>query len=109
MQALKADQENFSLVHESGLCVGCGVCVKVCPEKVLSMDEKYTVDANFFRKQILAQADPVKCKECGKVFGTRKSLDRVMQILSARETVNTDHFEYCSSCRVVKLFETEGA
>jgi ferredoxin len=109
MQALSADQDNLSLVYDSGLCVGCGVCVRVCPEKVLSMDEGYAINANFFTKQILAQAEPVKCKECGKVFGTRKSLDRVMRILTARETVNTDHFEYCSTCRVVKLFEVEGA
>ncbi len=109
IRALKADQDNFSLVYESGLCVGCGVCMAVCPEKVLSVNEKFTVNTQFFKKQILAQAEPVKCKECGKVFGTRKSLDRVMQILSARELVNTDHFEYCSTCRVVKLFEIEGA
>lgn len=109
MNALEADRDQLSLTYQAGLCVGCGVCVKVCPEKALSTAADETIDKNFFDKRVFAKAEAVNCKKCGKVFGTRKSLDRVMQILSARESVNTDHFEYCSDCRVVKLFEEQEA
>lgn len=107
VKALQADEENLSLTYLAGHCVGCGVCVSVCPEKVLAIETAINLDENYFTPQVIAQAEAVACKSCGKVFGTRKSLERVMEILSARESVNTDHFEYCSTCRVINLFETE--
>jgi ferredoxin len=105
--ALQADEKNLSLTYNAGLCVGCGVCVQVCPETVLSMAANSAIDVHFLQRKVIAQAEAVRCKRCGKVFGTRKSLDRVLEILSSREVVNAEHFEYCSTCRVVKLFETE--
>lgn len=106
-QALSADQSSLSLTYSAGLCVGCGVCAGVCPENVLSLSKVTTIDSEFFKSKELAHSEAAKCKKCGKVFGARKSLDRVMQILSAKENVNTDHFEYCGTCRVVNLFEAQ--
>lgn len=109
VEALQADQESLSLTYSAGNCVGCGICVSICPEKVLSINEDISLNEGYFTRQTLTQADGVHCKSCGKVFGTRKSLERVMAILSAREKVDTEHFEYCDTCRVVRLFETEGS
>jgi hypothetical protein len=64
-----------------------------------------TLDERFFTRETLAEAEPMACRKCGKVFGTRKSFDRVMEILTRRESVDTRHFEYCETCRVVNLFE----
>lgn len=107
MRAMGADEENLRLTYSAGNCVGCGVCVRICPENALTLGKDYVIDEDFFLQETIAQAEPARCKECGKVFGTRKSLDRVMQILSAREPVNSDHFEYCDTCKVVKIFEAE--
>ncbi len=105
--ALQADEESLSLTYNGGLCVGCGVCVQVCPESVLDMTTNSVVSLPFLQRKVIAQAEAARCKGCGTIFGTRKSLDRVLEILSSREAVNLEHFEYCSTCRVVKLFETE--
>lgn len=106
-EALQADRKNHSLTYLAGHCVGCGVCVSVCPENVLCLQTADKVDQHYLQRREMARAEPVLCKSCGKEFGTRKSLDKVMQILASRESVNTDHFEYCADCRVIKLFETE--
>lgn len=105
--ALQTDEDNLSLQYSAGNCVGCGICVGVCPERVLRMDKAPAINSSFFKKQVLAQSEPASCKGCGKVFGSRKSLDRVMQILAAKEAVNSEHFEYCGACRVVNIFEAE--
>jgi ferredoxin len=107
MQALGADEKSLSLTYSARRCVSCGVCVKVCPEDALTFAKDFTIDEQYFERKTAAQAEPAICKGCGKVFGTRKSLDRVIQILTAREAVDTEHFEYCDNCKVVKIFEAE--
>ena len=109
VEALQADQQTLSLTYAAGNCVGCGACVNICPENVLAIRKDINLNEEYFTREVLTQADAVHCKGCGKVFGTRKSLDRVMAILSAREEVDTEHFEYCETCRVVRLFATEGS
>lgn len=105
IEALHTDQEQLSLRYKSSLCVGCAICVRVCPENALKIIPGATIDKHFFDDVTMAEADPLRCKECGKVFGTKKSYQRVMEILSQKESVDTSHFEYCDTCRVVKLFE----
>jgi ferredoxin len=105
--AMRADQQQLTLNHLAALCVGCGLCVHICPENALSISSEFTLNNDFFAPVELAKAEPMACKSCGKVFGTRKTFDRVMAILSKKESVDTSHFEYCETCRVVKLFETK--
>ncbi|TKB28563.1 hypothetical protein FCL47_03520 [Desulfopila sp. IMCC35006] len=106
IEAMRADQQQLTLNHLSAMCVGCGLCVAICPENALTISHEFTLSGDFFTPTELAKAEPMACKRCGKVFGTKKSFDRVMAILSQKETVDTSHFEYCDTCRVVKLFES---
>jgi ferredoxin len=105
--ALSTDEENYSLHHLGFMCVRCGLCVKVCPEDALRLSEEVSFSRSFFVPVELARAEPMRCLECGKIFGTKKSFERVMAILKNREAVETSHFEYCETCRVINLFETK--
>lgn len=107
IQALSADSEALQLNHTGAFCVACGVCVKTCPEKALSLSPTFTLTTPYFAPATLAQAEPMACKKCGKIFGTKKSYERVMAILAAKESVDTSHFEYCDECRVIKIFEEQ--
>jgi ferredoxin len=107
IRALSTDAETLTLNYVGALCVACGVCVKTCPEKALSISPSFTLAAQYFVPVKLAQAEPMACKKCGKVFGTKKSFARVMAILTAKESVDTSHFEYCDNCRVIKIFEEQ--
>ncbi|WP_457575726.1 4Fe-4S binding protein [Desulfomarina sp.] len=103
--ALSGDEENLSLNHVGVMCIGCGLCVQICPENALGLAPEFTLNNDFFTPEILAKAEAMTCRSCGKVFGTRKSYERVMAILAEKESVDTTHFEYCETCRVVRLFE----
>lgn len=107
IEALKADQQQLTLAHVGAMCVGCGLCARVCPEDALKLSPEFCLAEPFFTSVELARAEPMACKKCGKVFGTRKSFDRVMAILAKKEPVDISHFEYCETCRVVNLFEAE--
>ncbi len=107
MRALRTDEDEQELQYVPGLCVGCGLCVGVCPENVLSLQHATSLNASYFNQRRLAFSEPARCKGCGKVFGARKSLDRVMAILADKERFDREHFEYCGECRVIRLFEAE--
>lgn len=108
MEALVADNESFSLKHTPSRCVQCGICVTVCPENALSSENGLSLQDDFFSERIVAQAEPARCKGCGKVFGTRKSLEKVIAILHAKNMWNSedDLLSYCENCRVVNLYES---
>ncbi len=103
--ALSSDESELQLRHHGARCVGCGSCVAVCPEAALSLRPGALLDEMFFQPVLLARAEPMICRACGKTFGTRRSYERVMEILSARRTVDTEHLLFCDTCRVVRLFE----
>jgi ferredoxin len=105
--AMVADAEQLMLGHVAALCVGCGICARICPEDALMIKAGFTLDAAFFLTREFSRAEPMACKQCGKVFGTKKSFEKVMSILQQKETVDTSHFEYCEDCRVLRLFDEQ--
>jgi len=106
MQALQSDEKDYSLNHRALACVQCGTCVQVCPENALKRMHSLTLDELAFRPKMLAKAEPMACKECGKIFGTKQSFERVMFILRRREADdNLELYEYCETCRVRKIYE----
>jgi len=58
IEALIADSNAFSLNHHPALCVQCGICIDVCPERALSLQPGLPLHADFFQEKQLAQAEP---------------------------------------------------
>ena len=106
--ALTTDGQNYSLSHTPARCVSCGICVTVCPENALAMEPGLSLKDTFFNERLIAQNEPASCKGCGKIFGTRKSLEKVISILSARGMWDSadDLLEYCDNCRVINLYKS---
>ncbi|NPA48546.1 MAG: hypothetical protein GXO20_01070 [Thermodesulfobacteria bacterium] len=106
-EALAADEENFSLTFTPALCVACGVCEKTCPEGALKLKKGFFLREEFFESLVLAQDEPVFCRRCGKVFGTKKSQEKVRQTLSGlgRFGEMLPLLDYCEDCRVKEIFE----
>ncbi len=107
INALSSDEKELSLNYRAGNCVACGICVQICPESALSFASEFTLDSAFFQERRLAKADPAVCKKCGKIFGTRKSLEKVMQLLSNHPLSGDNYLEFCEDCKVERMFQTE--
>ncbi len=104
--ALAGDPQNWTLTLQPLLCVQCGTCASVCPEQALQLLPGLRLNDQAFTRMDLARAEPMQCRQCGKVFGTRQSFERVMEIMRHRETAETlVLYEYCDTCRVRKLYE----
>ncbi len=106
--ALTTDGETYSLSHTPSLCVQCGTCVTVCPENALTMQSGLELRKDFFQERLIVKTEPAQCKSCGKVYGTKKSLEKVISILSAKGMWDKtdDLLSYCDNCRVVNLYES---
>ena len=108
IEALTADSKEYSLNHIPALCVQCGICVTICPENALTAKNGLFLEDTFFQERVIAQAEPARCKACGKIFGTQKSLEKVLAVLAAKNMWNgeDDLLSYCDECRVINLYES---
>ncbi len=108
-EALAADAENFALTLTPLLCVACGACAKVCPEGALSLTPGLTLSEEVFGRQVLVKDEPLRCARCGKVFGTKKSQERVSEKLKelGRFTEVLRIMDLCEDCRVLTLLMEE--
>ncbi len=102
--ALDAREDEMSLLFEPALCVACGICTEICPEKALSQQPGLKLSPQFFERRRLFHAEPARCSMCGKVFGTKKSLQRVMSLLADRADLDQQLFSLCEECRVKRMF-----
>jgi len=107
IEALQANEEQFTLISSPSHCVQCGSCIAICPENALSSKSGLALNNSFFQTHELSRAEPAQCKGCGKIFGTRKSLDRVRLLLAEKSPQDFDPelLAYCDTCRVVRIFE----
>ena len=59
----------------------CGICVATCPENVISLEPRYDFTPAALAPVVLKAEEPFHCKRCGKPFGTRSSVEKVMERL----------------------------
>ncbi len=89
-------------------CVQCGVCVATCPEQVISLQPGYTFTSSVFDARVLHGEEPFHCIVCDKAFGTRSTIDRVVQKLQGRHAMFQNEqqlrlIQMCDTCRIVTL------
>ncbi len=110
IQSLIADSNRFALLQTPILCTQCGACISLCPEQALTLRPGLIMNKDFFAPQLLSQADPMQCKRCGKIFGTRQSFERVMHVLKQKQPeLSLDLFSYCEDCRILQMIEVTKA
>lgn len=83
-QALGDDPERPLLRFAEALCVQCGLCAATCPEHVIRLKPQVDFAAWKAPARIVKQEEPFDCVACGKPFGTRASIERVIAKLRER-------------------------
>ena len=89
-------------------CVQCGLCKATCPEKVVSLVPRLSFNA---APRILKQEEPYPCIRCGKPFGVRSTIERVLAKLKGahwmyqQSSARLDLIKMCDDCRVVVVTE----
>ena len=86
-------------------CVQCGLCRKTCPERVISLNQRYVFTEAAIIPAILNEEEPANCVKCGKPFGTQSTIDRISERLAGQHWMfRTDEqarlIRMCDDCRV---------
>ena len=76
--ALGDDPDKPTLRFTESACVQCGLCAATCPEDAIALVPQLDLAAWSAPKRILKEEEPFCCTSCGKAFGTKSSIDRVL-------------------------------
>lgn len=109
--ALSDDPERPVLRFSEDACVQCGLCRATCPERVITLEPRLS----FARagSRVLKEEIPFLCIRCGKPFGVRSSIERVIAALAGKHWMfkdapeRLDLIRMCDSCRVGFITERE--
>jgi ferredoxin len=105
--ALSDNPDRAMLRFTESLCVQCGLCESTCPEKVISIEPRLDFQAWNTPQRVLKEEEPFNCIACGKPFGTKSSIDRVLAKLGEKHWMfqganarRLDVIKMCADCRV---------
>jgi ferredoxin len=105
--ALRDDPDRPTLRFAEDACVQCGLCKSTCPEKVISLAPRLDLQAWTEGAVTIKQEEPYPCISCGKPFGARSSVERIVAKLSEKHWMfsganakRIDVVRMCEDCRV---------
>jgi ferredoxin len=92
-------------------CVQCGLCKATCPEKVITLKPQLDFRAATASARVLKEEEPFPCIRCGKLFGVKSTIERVVAKLEGKhwmfkgQAERLDALKMCADCRVVAVTE----
>jgi ferredoxin len=101
--ALIDNPEKPQLSFREDACVQCGLCRATCPERVVALVPRLGFTETARCAAVLKEEEPATCPRCGKAFGTRSSIDRIVAKLAGK--IDADRLRLCGDCRVIVQFE----
>jgi ferredoxin len=110
--ALSDDPDQPMLRFAESACVQCGLCQATCPEKVVSLVPRLDFAAATAAPRVLKQEEPFHCIRCGKAFGVKSTIERVIAQLQGKHWMyqsgphRLDMIKMCDTCRITVVTET---
>lgn len=110
--ALIDNPETPMLRFTESACLQCGICAATCPEQAITLTPRLDFAMWDQPRRILHEEEPFCCTECGKGFGTRSGIERVIARLSdhwmfsgSRGEAGRAMLTLCEDCRVRRAAE----
>lgn len=109
VDALTANAQEFALQYNPSLCTTCGYCIPSCPEDALRLElSGIELNPSWFETHTLAKDELFACVECGKPFATKKSVQKIKDVMSPHflgDSAKMKTLECCSDCKIKIMFE----
>src|SRR5215469_15206986 len=104
--ALSDDPDRPMLRFSEDACVQCGLCKATCPEKVITLVPRLAFGAAA-AAGVLKEEEPFQCIRCGKPFGVKSTVDRILANLAGKHWMfqnapqRLDLIKMCEDCRAI--------
>ena len=91
-------------------CLQCGICETVCPETAITLVPQLDLRSTALADRELHGEEPFPCIECGKPFGVKSTIDKIVAKLEGVHSMftNSDNarlIQMCDDCRVGAQFK----
>ena len=95
-------------------CVQCGLCANTCPESAITLNPQLNLDKGVLSPRPLHGEEPFACIECGREFGVKSTIERIIEKLNGKHWMYTgsDNFkliQMCDDCRINAQYHDENA
>jgi ferredoxin len=103
------DQPQIRFVEQD--CVQCGLCATTCPESVIKLEPRLNLTNDAMTPQVLHEEEPAECIRCGKAFGTKSSIERIVAQLAGKHSMFQSEdaqalIRMCDDCRIIAQADT---
>ncbi|MSU90138.1 4Fe-4S dicluster domain-containing protein [Rhodobacteraceae bacterium 2CG4] len=110
--ALGDNPDSPQLLFQEDACLQCGICANVCPEDAITLEPRFDTSDAALRQRVLKEEEPYACVECGKLFGVKSTIERIVAQLEGKHPMFADSdkgrmIRMCDDCRVNAQYHSE--
>lgn len=103
--ALLDNPDKPQLRFQQDACLQCGICASACPEDAITLAPEFDPTDAALSQRVLNEEEPYCCIECGKPFGVRSTVEKIVERLSGKHPMFADSatgrlIRMCDDCRV---------
>lgn len=103
--ALTDNADRPAVNFQESACLQCGICKSTCPEDAISLKPQLNLAKQAIIPLVLHEEEPFECIECGRPFGVKSTITKVVEKLEGKHWMytNSDNsklIQMCDDCRI---------
>lgn len=99
------------LRFQEDACLQCGLCSNICPEDAITLAPQMNLTDAAFTQQVLNEEEPFACIECGSLFGSKSTVEKITEKLAGKHAMFATSqaakmIQMCENCRIQAQFHS---